>query len=270
MSAGGAEDETGEKLSQLRKKRNLFQRMWSRKEVSTPRGAAARSLVGSRNVSEADDDNYNNNNNNENIFSTDNDMVQIEVGFNNRTISLLSSPNKDDRSTGSRSGDGGGNGPVASATYNNNDDDDNKENNKKADKPNPIRNFCQLYSKRYKNFVKSPRVHFVFDAAFFTMFIILFSYMMLCEFTFYKTVIEEYEVKLPVASAAVSANLSSSGGDTSDYYSGNNSDGHGNNSDGQSSRTRKKMSQLIAKPSFLEYTLLLNERDCVVGLMFIY
>ena len=43
-----------------------------------------------------------------------------------------------------------------------------------------------VYLKRYKNFVTSPKVHFIFDAVFFTFFLLLFSYFMLCEFTLFK------------------------------------------------------------------------------------
>lgn len=51
--------------------------------------------------------------------------------------------------------------------------------------------FIGVYIKRYKNFVNSPRVHFVFDASFFIIFLMLFSYMMLCKFTFE----EEVEIR---------------------------------------------------------------------------
>ncbi len=47
--------------------------------------------------------------------------------------------------------------------------------------------YVKIYKKRYKCFVNSPKVHFIFDAVFFTIFLIMFSYLILCKFTFYKT-----------------------------------------------------------------------------------
>ncbi len=49
-----------------------------------------------------------------------------------------------------------------------------------------ISRYAHIFTKRYKCFVNSPKVHFIFDAAFFTVFLIMFSYLILCKFTFYK------------------------------------------------------------------------------------
>lgn len=44
----------------------------------------------------------------------------------------------------------------------------------------------------YKRFVHAPRVHFVYDAFFYILFLCLFSYTVLCELTFYtKVQVEE-------------------------------------------------------------------------------
>ena len=45
----------------------------------------------------------------------------------------------------------------------------------------------EIYLKRYDSFIKSPRVHFVYDTAFYTAFLLLFSYVMLCDLSYYDT-----------------------------------------------------------------------------------
>jgi hypothetical protein len=49
----------------------------------------------------------------------------------------------------------------------------------------------EIYLKRYDSFIKSPRVHFVYDTAFYTAFLLLFSYVMLCDLSYYDTENEE-------------------------------------------------------------------------------
>ena len=44
----------------------------------------------------------------------------------------------------------------------------------------------RTYLNRYKNFIKSPRVHFINEAIFNILFLLLFSYVMLCEFDYYE------------------------------------------------------------------------------------
>jgi hypothetical protein len=87
--------------------------------------------------------------------------------------------------------------------------------------------FFTLYFKRYKSFVTSPRVHFVFDAFFFITFLVLFSYMILCKFNFYDT----EEIRSP-------------------YFSLNRST---TNSTNYKIETEYSM---IAAPNFLEYLIL--------------
>ena len=45
----------------------------------------------------------------------------------------------------------------------------------------------EIYLKRYDSFIKSPRVHFVYDTAFYTAFLLIFSYVMLCDLSYYDT-----------------------------------------------------------------------------------
>ena len=46
--------------------------------------------------------------------------------------------------------------------------------------------WLRTYINRYKNFIKSPRVHFINEAIFNILFLMLFSYVMLCEFNYYE------------------------------------------------------------------------------------
>ena len=48
-----------------------------------------------------------------------------------------------------------------------------------------------VYLKRYDSFIKSPRVHFVYDTLFYTIFLLLFSYMLLCDLNYYAISSEE-------------------------------------------------------------------------------
>lgn len=94
------------------------------------------------------------------------------------------------------------------------------------------------YWDRFKHFVKSPRVHFVYDAFCFSLFLLLFSYMILCEFTYY----ENIEIEVPVNqinSTFVSnfSNLSSIVPNTNIIY-------------------EKKIVKDIKKPSYIEYILI--------------
>ena len=45
---------------------------------------------------------------------------------------------------------------------------------------------ARTYWNRYKSFVNSPRVHFINEAIFNTIFLIIFSYVMLCKFYYYE------------------------------------------------------------------------------------
>lgn len=49
------------------------------------------------------------------------------------------------------------------------------------------------YWNRYKRFLQSPRVHFVYDATFYCIFLMFFSYVILCEFTFYEATVAAKE-----------------------------------------------------------------------------
>ena len=56
------------------------------------------------------------------------------------------------------------------------------------------------YWNRYKRFLQSPRVHFVYDATFYLIFLLFFSYIILCEFGFYELIEETTEI-VPVTDA---------------------------------------------------------------------
>jgi hypothetical protein len=43
----------------------------------------------------------------------------------------------------------------------------------------------EIYFRRYDSFTRSPKVHFFYDAIFYGAFLLIFSYMLLCEFTYY-------------------------------------------------------------------------------------
>ena len=42
-----------------------------------------------------------------------------------------------------------------------------------------------VYWKRYNSFIKSPKVHFFYDTLFYIIFLMMFSYMLLCDFNYY-------------------------------------------------------------------------------------
>ena len=71
---------------------------------------------------------------------------------------------------------------------------DMNQSNSNQDEIEPARNLSclercnkkfKIYWKRYFGFTTSPRVHFVYDTLFYTIFLIIFSYMLLCEFKYY-------------------------------------------------------------------------------------
>jgi hypothetical protein len=56
----------------------------------------------------------------------------------------------------------------------------------KASDEEPQPKLClQTYWSRLKAFWSSPKVHFVYEESFFVFFLILFSYVLLCEFTYH-------------------------------------------------------------------------------------
>ena len=44
----------------------------------------------------------------------------------------------------------------------------------------------QIYWRRYRYFLRSPKVHYIYEVLFYVIFLILFSYTLLCEFNFYE------------------------------------------------------------------------------------
>ena len=63
---------------------------------------------------------------------------------------------------------------------------------KKAKKNKQTR--WSTYWNRFKRFLHSPFVHFIYDTIFNLVFLILFSYMILCEFTYYEKLNEYVEL----------------------------------------------------------------------------
>lgn len=53
------------------------------------------------------------------------------------------------------------------------------------------KNFFQIYWSRLKGFLHAPKVHFVYEESFFIFFLMLFSYVLLCEFNYYGYETEE-------------------------------------------------------------------------------
>ena len=56
------------------------------------------------------------------------------------------------------------------------------------------KNAFQIYWQRYFSFTQSPKVHFFYDTFFYTVFLFLFSYMLLCDYGYYETIYEEVVV----------------------------------------------------------------------------
>lgn len=50
----------------------------------------------------------------------------------------------------------------------------------------PVPSRFRIYWKRYRYFIDSPRVHFFYETLFYSIFLGLFSYMLLCDFEYYE------------------------------------------------------------------------------------
>ena len=87
------------------------------------------------------------------------------------------------------------------------------------------------YSERYKSFINSPHVHFVYETFFYILFLLLFSIIMLSKFNYYEDVNES-------------------------PASFNSSEDSFNSSDLLVSFMKKPMHKRLAKPSQLEYVLI--------------
>ena len=74
----------------------------------------------------------------------------------------------------------------------NNTNNINNNNNAIVENKKPkMKSRFTVYWNRYNSFVQSPRVHFVYDAIFYTIFLLLFSYLLLCDFNYYSVIFEE-------------------------------------------------------------------------------
>jgi hypothetical protein len=60
-----------------------------------------------------------------------------------------------------------------------------KKKNKKMNKKKKRKTKWSTYWSRYECFARSPRVHFFYDAFFYLIFLMMFNYMILCEFNYY-------------------------------------------------------------------------------------
>ena len=92
----------------------------------------------------------------------------------------------------------------------------------------------KVYWKRYDSFMKSPKVHFFYDAIFYGIFLIIFSYMLLCDFNYAKIIYEEYSYSeenstLPYQTKIYNTNTSSL------------------------LRNRRIKQKIVQDPSFIEY-----------------
>jgi len=54
-------------------------------------------------------------------------------------------------------------------------------------------NKFQIYWRRYSSFTQSPKVHFFYETFFYTAFLLIFSYMLLCDYSYKKNVYDKYE-----------------------------------------------------------------------------
>ena len=68
------------------------------------------------------------------------------------------------------------------------DESNSDENNKKSTKSK-----FKVYWNRYESFIHSPKVHFFYDTFFYCVFLLLFSYLLLCDYSYYHTY-EEMQV----------------------------------------------------------------------------
>ena len=106
------------------------------------------------------------------------------------------------------------------------------------------------YTSRFKRFSNSPRVHFVYEKTFFVVFLLLFSYMILCEFTYYETVetyIFDRQIRNFTFNESIKAepNITDSN-ETLNYYDEYYFNG----------TALKMIKDVVKKPSWVEYLLI--------------
>jgi len=69
-----------------------------------------------------------------------------------------------------------------------NEEDEHEEDDKDKETSSETslkKNKFKVYWKRYDSFTQSPKVHFFYDTIFYTVFLIIFSYMLLCEYSYH-------------------------------------------------------------------------------------
>ena len=89
------------------------------------------------------------------------------------------------------------------------------------------KNFFKIYLQRYKNFVKTPKMQFIYETFFYLLFLMLYSYIMLCKFNYHEDNLESRNTN-----------------ETNRSYSG-------------VGRNMERQERLLAGPSFSEYILIL-------------
>ncbi len=105
------------------------------------------------------------------------------------------------------------------------------------------------YTTRFKRFSNSPRVHFVYEKTFFVVFLLLFSYMILCEFTYYETV-ETYLFERQITNSSFNESsietFKTEFNETHNYYDEYLFNG----------TSLKIVKDVVKKPSWVEYLLI--------------
>lgn len=56
------------------------------------------------------------------------------------------------------------------------------------------KNIFEIYWNRYTSFIAAPKVHFVYETIFYFLFLLLFSYVILCEFNYTGMVTQIQEI----------------------------------------------------------------------------
>ena len=112
------------------------------------------------------------------------------------------------------------------------------------------------YISRFKRFSNSPRVHFVYEKTFFVIFLLLFSYMILCEFTYY----DKEELFLQNETSLYSRMENSSFNSVLISIESNNfNDSNSSSVDyifNENSTSSRIIKEVVKKPSWVEYLLI--------------
>jgi hypothetical protein len=111
------------------------------------------------------------------------------------------------------------------------------------------------YASRFKRFSNSPRVHFVYEKTFFVVFLLLFSYMILCEFTYYEK-IETYILDIPMKNSTFNSSTLESTKTEANNTASNETLNYYYEEDYDNSTALKIIKEVVKKPSWVEYLLI--------------